>query len=343
MRKQYFDILNIISCVSVIALHQNGIVHQYADTTNWKSALVVEIVFYFAVPVFFMLSGATLLDYRNRYSTRDFFIKRFNRVFIPFIFWSLFWAAIHYFYFKTAIPTPLHLINGIIHTQYQGVYWFFIPLFGVYLLMPVLSCLTEHKRILLYLTTLIFICDGILLPITRIFAISPIGIIENGISGPVMFVLFGYLISKNYLLKGTQRYSKVLLYVLAFVCLVLRYYVTYRLSTINNELYRGLFNYYYFTSAIPAIAVFLIVKNLSSRINISETTSQIISKISSCSFGIYLIHKLIMMIELKGLGILGITPDNWIYRILFIPITYFVCLIIVHISKRTKIGKIIFP
>ena len=67
----YFDLLNIVACIAVIALHCNGIVHMYSEARCWKTSLIVETVAYWAVPVFFMLTGATLMDYRKRYSTKE--------------------------------------------------------------------------------------------------------------------------------------------------------------------------------------------------------------------------------------------------------------------------------
>lgn len=85
----YFDILNILACFGVICLHQNGIVHEYdIHTSVFKEALIFEVGFFWAVPVFFMLSGATLFDYRTRYSTKDFLIRRAKRILIPFLFFS---------------------------------------------------------------------------------------------------------------------------------------------------------------------------------------------------------------------------------------------------------------
>lgn len=48
----YYDILNILACICVVAMHCNGIVHSYSNTIEWKSALIVEVVAYWAVPVF---------------------------------------------------------------------------------------------------------------------------------------------------------------------------------------------------------------------------------------------------------------------------------------------------
>ena len=63
----YFDLLNIFACFAVVALHVNGAVHTFAKTRNWVSCMFIEALFYFAVPVFFMLTGATLINYRKRY------------------------------------------------------------------------------------------------------------------------------------------------------------------------------------------------------------------------------------------------------------------------------------
>lgn len=85
----YFDILNILACFGVVCLHQNGIVHWYdIHTAPFKQSLIFEVGFFWAVPIFFMLSGATLFDYRSRYSTKEFLLRRAKRVLIPFFFFQ---------------------------------------------------------------------------------------------------------------------------------------------------------------------------------------------------------------------------------------------------------------
>lgn len=85
----YFDILNIIAIVAVIALHCNGIVHGNPNIKAWNTSLIVECICYFAVPLFCMLSGATLMNYREKYDTKTFFKKRVIKVLIPFIIWAI--------------------------------------------------------------------------------------------------------------------------------------------------------------------------------------------------------------------------------------------------------------
>ena len=69
-RVLYFDILNILAIISVIALHHSGIVHANPNIRAWNTSLIVECLCYFAVPVFIMLSGANLLTYRDKYDTK---------------------------------------------------------------------------------------------------------------------------------------------------------------------------------------------------------------------------------------------------------------------------------
>ena len=85
----YFDVLNIIACLAVLILHHNGIVWQFSKSWSWRISLLVECAFYWAVPIFLMLSGATLMNYREKYSTQTFFRKRFIRTVIPWLCWSL--------------------------------------------------------------------------------------------------------------------------------------------------------------------------------------------------------------------------------------------------------------
>lgn len=66
----YIDVLIVLSCISVVLLHANGIFWLHPNGALWISSNIIESVFYFAVPVFFMISGLTLIDYNKRYSTK---------------------------------------------------------------------------------------------------------------------------------------------------------------------------------------------------------------------------------------------------------------------------------
>ena len=74
----YLDILNILSIFAVVAMHMNGSVHSLPLNKSWAFSLLVDTLCYFAVPIFVMISGATLMNYRQKYDTKTFFKKKIN-------------------------------------------------------------------------------------------------------------------------------------------------------------------------------------------------------------------------------------------------------------------------
>lgn len=92
----WITVANISACLGVIILHANGIFWAFPSGHLWYTANFLETFFYWPVPVFFMISGATLIDYRERYSTKTFIIKRLQRTLIPFIAWSVFSVVYRY-------------------------------------------------------------------------------------------------------------------------------------------------------------------------------------------------------------------------------------------------------
>ena len=85
----FITVLSVLSAFAVIALHANGVFWRFnAEAAWWRSANVIESAFYFAVPVFFMISGATLIDYRDRYDTRAYAKKRAQKTLLPFLAWT---------------------------------------------------------------------------------------------------------------------------------------------------------------------------------------------------------------------------------------------------------------
>ena len=85
MKKKYITVLNVFAALAVVFLHANKCFWRFSTERYWVTANVIESFFYFAVPVFFMISGATLIDYRERYDTKTFFKKRLFKTLIPYI------------------------------------------------------------------------------------------------------------------------------------------------------------------------------------------------------------------------------------------------------------------
>ena len=84
----YITVLNVLSALAVVGLHTNGCFWEFSKERWWFTANIIESVLYFAVPVFFMITGATLLDYTKRCDTKTFFTRRLKKTVIPFVFFG---------------------------------------------------------------------------------------------------------------------------------------------------------------------------------------------------------------------------------------------------------------
>lgn len=123
-KKIYIQILGVIACLAVVAMHVNGCFWQFSYDRYWITANIIECICYFAVPIFFMISGATLLNYRKRYTTAVFFKKRFGKTLVPFLIWSVI-SAIWYYIVYHARPEGIReVVDGILNTRYVDIYWF---------------------------------------------------------------------------------------------------------------------------------------------------------------------------------------------------------------------------
>ena len=83
----WIDLIKVIATFSVIILHSSsGVVNQFLsiDRAIWNIANIYDSMTRMSVPLFFMLSGALLLNQRDE-PLRLFFLKRFSKVVIPLI------------------------------------------------------------------------------------------------------------------------------------------------------------------------------------------------------------------------------------------------------------------
>ena len=144
----YVSLLNVMACLAVIFLHCNSVFWEHPKGRLWITSNIIEVAFYWAVPVFFMNIGVTSLDYRRKYSTKEFLLRRFIKTGIPFMVWSFIGLFYNMYRQKNfRFLSAKEVISGLINTEWVGIYWFFIPLFAIYLSIPVISSIAEEKRI----------------------------------------------------------------------------------------------------------------------------------------------------------------------------------------------------
>ena len=337
----YYDVLNIVACLAVVAMHCNTMVHTYRPGMNWVAGMGIESICYFAVPVFFMLSGATLMRYRERYSTKTFLKKRFLKTLVPLLFFSVAIYCWRYGYearspeFGVGQFLTLFFSNGI-----ESTYWFFFPLFALYLSMPVLSLLADNKRILWYMVIVSFALQSFF---PYALDVAGIDAWNADLSLPVagnslMWALLGFLLAET----TVSRRNRLIIYAFGLFGLVFRFAYTCLLSSEAGVLDRTFFATLSFPSVMYATAVFVWFKQRNwGAAASSERVAKMLRRVSSCSFGIYLIHDFILF-ELV-FERLGVMDTSILLRTVGPILLYLGCLFIVLAGKRMPGVRVVFP
>lgn len=136
-RDNRIDSLRIAASFAVVMLHTAAgylVKIHSPNSAAWWVANFFDASCRWSVPVFLLISGSLLL--KSEESIFTFYRKRFSRICIPLIFWSVFYLCIRIFIFKNIrindVPAVLMAGAPYVHL------WYLYMLIGLYLAFPVL-------------------------------------------------------------------------------------------------------------------------------------------------------------------------------------------------------------
>lgn len=344
VKKQYnpvIDVLRIISILAVIFIHTTTKTLQVSmhDLEIIPWTLFLNQIFRFAVPLFFMISGFVLeLNFHLHESYLTYLKKRINRIFIPYVFWSL----IYYFfvYTKHAENFFQALLSG--DASYQ---LYFIPaLLIFYLIFPFIH--NFYKFLNSKWITLIFglielsllYYDYYVVPL-RIFYPIRIALLNY-------FVFYGGIVLANNKERFISFVSKWKL-IFLFGTLIFAYYVFYE----GQSIYLKTHNYLSFYSQWrPSVLIytFLLAGFLYNIFNRNIIRISIIKTLSRLSFFVFFIHVIILEVIWDGVGknIFLLTHGSiaeklWYDPLLFIVVTvisFSIAFVAHRIPKLSKLS-----
>lgn len=138
-KKQYksaIDVLRILSILAVVGIHTTIRTLETSSFALQKIpfTLFLNQIFRFAVPLFFTISGFVLeLNFHANENYLTFLKKRLNRIFIPYVFWSV----IYYFFVYTKGRDP-NFINSLLKGDSSYQLYFIPALLILYLVFPLI-------------------------------------------------------------------------------------------------------------------------------------------------------------------------------------------------------------
>lgn len=338
-RIMYMDILNVISCIAVIYIHCNGLSYDYMNIPTWKHAIAVECIACFCVPVFLMITGANLLEYRKRYDTKTYFKKRFIKIVPLWIICSfiLFLVTYEKLDFKL-------FIYAFVHNYISIVYWFLPLIIFIYCIIPFISILTEkkeYKNLLYLLAILIFIIHYVVNPICAMLNFSKPGILKyfNQINPYILYVIVGYLVSKKSNTLFSMKQNRIILYTISIILMILKYVYIIHFSSKEGMINRDILGYLDFMSFFYSLSIFIFFKHLAIKDNIKKRIVPIFNWLSNKTYIVYLVHIIIITIVTK---IFKLNVTASFYRWILPFLVYILSIIITYILQKAVLLKKFF-
>ncbi|WP_449603738.1 acyltransferase [Paenibacillus sp. Marseille-Q9583] len=301
----FIDVLRIMAIVAVIILHYTAdLLTRTNDfnTTSWWISNFFNSISRFAVPVFFMISGAMILRVEVK-SYRQFYIKKVLPLIISLVSWSLIYAVYtQYFIQKSSMGVYdffIHFSYGLIFDKNYIHLWFLYAIIAIYITVPLISKLVKvcsekdlkYYLLIWFLISVVykFISD-LVFRLTSEYINIPITNI------PLFMGYLGYFILGYYLFNYTiSMKAKNLFFNLGIISFFVTPLATYFSSLYSGVLDEMFYGNYSLTTFFMAIGTFIYFKEKETAISekLNYKVKKIISSISKASFSIYLIHLLI--------------------------------------------------
>lgn len=303
VRHYWIDLLNVIACFAVVVLHCSTSIFMNTGDTGWMIDVVYQSVCIFAVPVFFMISGANLLGYRKKYDTKTFFVKRFKKV----VFTLCIASAIVYVssplirHAAAGYPIDISLwgfVDGLFHNTICDVYWFFYAILMLYLITPLFSLIVDNKRMLQYAIT-ISVISTMLIPLLNRFMPTE-GFFDllatPYLEGWITYYLIGYYL-QHHLSKQIPIPAVAIMTIASCGIIMAMTYKTNIGHTVLSGCYQPYDSFYANASSLFALlystGIFLLLKTCNNAIG-GLSAYGAIRSLSGLSLGVYAIHMLVI-------------------------------------------------
>lgn len=337
--REYLSLASVISALAVVFLHVNGCFWEFSATERyWRSANIIECTFYFAVPVFFMISGATLLDFFDRYGLRIFFYKRFRKTVIPYFFWSIIGLLYQVYMFQNPQLRDInikYLVKGLLDGSLVRIYWYFPALFVVYLSLPLFAAVEKERRkaVFSYLVILGFVLNSLIPFILRVKGSTysfPYSV--SVVSGYLIFLPLGWLLSH----MDFSPWQRWMSYLFGFIGLLIHIIGTKRASIAAGQIvdtYKGYLNV---PCLLYSVGIFLMIRYEISKLLGIRFLKKLVNFLARYTFGIYLIHIYILWTVTH---IFKINQYSIIYRLTGPFIIFFIsvgCIFLIRLIPGAK-------
>lgn len=335
----YWDILRIAAMVFLVIRHSATATFEFVPTlgADWWVCNVYGSLSAWMVPVFMMISGASFLDPARNVTVNRLYKKNIFKMLCAFFFWAVFYALYNTFSGQDLTETFAEMV-------FQGHFhlWFLPMIIGMYILTPLLRTVTKNRKATLMITAVTGI-TGVIIPFLQDMGWFLDNTLLTGyhnfgfFSSYVCFFFVGYLLHNTEFSADLQK----IIYAAGIISTVIVFFGTYWLTVrdgAHNEDMQADNNLF---TALQGAAIFVFAKYRLRNTVFTEEHQKLILDISKLTFGVYMIHVVLLALLDK----FGFSPLTYpaVYMIpmliLFVlPVSFFLSFLV---GKIPLLGKYI--
>lgn len=294
-REIELDILRLLAMLAVIWVHVGGMESSSLPTSDpdCQWLIFLKSIMTWQIPVYVMISGRFFLD-PNRQMPFSKILHAIGRLILAFVVWN----AVYQIWYIARNAYPGLNWKGIASQALIGPYhfWYLYMIIGLYMISPFLRKITENKALSEYFICLFLIFMLLTKYGTKLPLIGPtLDSMLNSMSMNFVLGYSGYYVLGYYLhrypLSGKWEHT---LYICASVLLLLGA-ASNTVCSVQEGAYTERFTGYTNPNTIiVASAIYTLFTKRIRKVKFSNYTTRLISKLSEYSFGVYLIHALIV-------------------------------------------------
>lgn len=304
-REAWVDVVRVFAIFCVIVLHVAGpLLYEYDEIPRsyWLIANFYDSCVRMCVPLFFMASGYLLL--KKDEPLFEFFRKRFQKVVLPLVAWSVFYLLWSLFVDKQTEFDARSLGRLLISPAYFHL-WFLYALLGVYVCVPFLRAIVKSKHHYLCTYYVAFwLVAVVVIPFLETATRRESEIDLSVVSGYAGYFMLGRLL-------GLQR-TTILHAVMGTLGYLTSVWVTFAGTWYLTANQRGEFAGYFFENfsanvVVMSASAFVLLKYVAQKSTVlaKPRAVRILNTLSGASFGVFLIH--IAVLLTLHYGYLGVT------------------------------------
>ena len=307
-REIKYDALRILAAILVVVIHVSADRWYVtpANGTEWAVMNVYDCFARSAVPLFFMLSGAFMLQ--KTVGIKNLYLKKILPLALIYLVWSTLYAVDAFGIAGLSEISLTEFFIRVINGHYH--LWFLPVLIGLYVLQPVLFALVhfENGKYTRYILAC-FLCFGVLLPTAaELFGNYALAELITGKITVELTSYSGYMILGYYLKNQKNIKIKPLLALLLFLLTVATSAAVARFDALRQNAPSDiLYGNFSLNVLIEAVLLFLCFQNLEFPQN---GVGKLCVNLASLTFGVYLIHPFVLtrLDLLFGLNTLSFSP-----------------------------------